>query len=163
MVKRKEEEKVLDVNATMQGTLRFSDPVKLRINGKFEGTLTTKGTLIIGEGAHVTADIVGENISVAGRVKGNMRATKVIDLKPTAVVFGDMETPRLSIELGASFNGKSRMSEGKMSLEELSDYLSIDEDKIMEWVNGGRIPVERKEEGLMFDRQEVETWIGRNA
>jgi len=92
-----------------------------------------------------------------------MRATKMIELKPTAVVLGDMETPRLLIESGASFNGKSRMSQDKMSLEELSDYLSIDEDKIMEWVNGGRIPVERKEEGLMFDRQEVETWIGRNV
>ena len=74
-----------------------------------------------------------------------------------------METSKLSIESGASFNGKSRMSEEKMSLDELSEYLSIDEDKIMEWVNGGRIPVERQEEGLMFDRQEVETWIGRNV
>ncbi len=154
MVKKKEEEKVLDVNATMQGTLKFSDPVKLRINGKFEGALTTKGTLLIGEDAHVTADIIGENISISGWVKGNVRATKMIELKSTAVMLGDMET---------SFNGKSRMSEEKMSLDELSEYLSIDEDKIMEWVNGGRIPVERQEEGLMFDRQEVETWIGRNV
>ena len=29
------EDKVLDVNASMQGTLRFEDPVNLRINGKF--------------------------------------------------------------------------------------------------------------------------------
>ena len=48
MRKRKEEptvhvveDKFLDVNATMQGTLRFDDPVNLRINGKFEGTLDT--------------------------------------------------------------------------------------------------------------------------
>ena len=42
-------EKVLDVNASMQGTLRFDDPVNLRINGKFEGTLDTKGMLMVGE------------------------------------------------------------------------------------------------------------------
>ena len=107
MVKKKEEEKVLDVNATMQGTLKFSDPVKLRINGKFEGALTTKGTLLIGEDAHVTADIIGENISISGWVKGNVRATKMIELKSTAVMLGDMETSKLSIESGASFNGKN--------------------------------------------------------
>ena len=32
-------EKILDVDASMQGTLSFNDPVNLRINGKFEGKL----------------------------------------------------------------------------------------------------------------------------
>ena len=46
-------EKVLDVDATMQGTLTFRDPVNLRINGSFEGNLDTKGNLTIGENATV--------------------------------------------------------------------------------------------------------------
>ena len=35
--KKKLEEKILDVDAAMQGSLTFKDPVNLRINGKFEG------------------------------------------------------------------------------------------------------------------------------
>ena len=70
MVKRREDEKFLDVNAAMQGSLAFSDPVNLRINGKFEGNLTTRGNLIIGSNADVKADIVGENITVGGKSKG---------------------------------------------------------------------------------------------
>jgi len=65
MARRKEEEeKFLDVSAAMQGSLAFSDPVNLRINGKFEGTLTTKGKLVVGRNADVKADIIGENVMV---------------------------------------------------------------------------------------------------
>ncbi|MBU2436877.1 MAG: polymer-forming cytoskeletal protein, partial [Candidatus Omnitrophica bacterium] len=100
MIKRKEEEKILDVNAAMQGSLIFSDPVNLRISGKFNGNLTTKGKLIIGENAEVNADIVGENIAIAGQVKGKIKATRTITLRSTANVSVDIETPKISIEEG---------------------------------------------------------------
>jgi len=50
------EEKFLDVSASMQGTLRFDDPVNLRISGKFEGTLETRGKLYIGAKADIKAN-----------------------------------------------------------------------------------------------------------
>ena len=56
--KSKLEEKVMDVDASMQGSLSFKDPVNLRINGKFEGTLEVRGNLTIGQNAIVLADIV---------------------------------------------------------------------------------------------------------
>jgi cytoskeletal protein CcmA (bactofilin family) len=68
------EEKILDVNASMQGNMIFKDPVNLKINGTFEGTLTTKGNLTIGESAEVKADIIGENIVIAGKVTGDIIA-----------------------------------------------------------------------------------------
>jgi len=48
-------------------------------------------------------------------------------------------------------------------MEELSDYLSIEENKITEWVNGGKIPVEKEGEKLVFDRKKVEDWIARKS
>ncbi|MFH1644925.1 MAG: polymer-forming cytoskeletal protein, partial [Candidatus Omnitrophota bacterium] len=50
------EEKVLDVDASMQGSMVFKDAVNLRINGAFDGSLDTRGKLTIGEGAVVCAD-----------------------------------------------------------------------------------------------------------
>lgn len=158
---RREEDKILDVSAAMQGSLVFSDPVNLRINGKFEGTLTTRGKLIIGKDAQVRANITGENISIAGQVIGNIKATEKLELMATAQVSGDIEVSRLVIENGAVFNGKCKMAEGKISLEELCDYLSIEENKIMEWVESGKIPVESEGDRLLFDRKEVESWISR--
>ncbi len=160
-MRKKEEEKFLDVSASMQGSLMFGDPVNLRINGRFEGTLTTKGKLIIGKDAEIKASIIGENIAVAGLVRGDIKATSQLELNSTAQVIGDIEAARLVIESGAVFNGKCTMTGSKISLEELSDYLAIEENKIMEWVEGGKIPVENEGSKLLFDRKEVETWIAR--
>ncbi|MDD5069202.1 MAG: polymer-forming cytoskeletal protein [Candidatus Omnitrophica bacterium] len=164
MARRKpEEEKILDVNAAMQGSLVFSDPVNLRINGKFEGTLTTKGNLIVGASAQVVADIIGESIVISGKVKGKVKASKMVALTLSSNVIGDIETPKVSIESGAVFNGKLKMPQGKMTLGELSDYLSVEERKIEEWVNNGRIPAEKMGDAFVFDRQEVEVWISQNT
>jgi len=160
-MRKNEDAKILDVSAAMQGSLVFGDPVNLRINGKFEGTLTTRGNLIIGKDAQVKANIIGENISVAGQVIGNIRASEKLELLSTAQVSGEIEISRLVIETGAVFNGKCKMAEGKISLEELCDYLSIEENKIMEWVESGKIPVESEGDKLLFDRKEVESWISR--
>ena len=97
MAKRKIDDKILDVSAAMQGSLTFSDSVNLRINGKFEGTLTTKGNLIIGESAVVTADIVAENLTISGNVRGKIKATENLILTSTAAVYGDIIVPRIAI------------------------------------------------------------------
>lgn len=162
MSKKRDDEKILDVNATMQGNMTFSDPVNLRINGKFEGNLNTKGNLIIGKDAEVNAEIIGENIIVAGKVKGKIKATKILSLSSTAEVLADLETPKVTIEEGAFFNGKCKMPQDKMLLGELSDYLSVEEETIMDWVAKGRIPVQKENEDLLFDRKEVENWINSN-
>ena len=159
MARRKEDDKILDVNAAMQGSLVFSDPVNLRINGKFEGSLNTKGKLTIGQAAEIKADIIGENITISGSVRGNVKATEIVRLLSTAQVIGSIEVPKISIDEGAIFNGKCRTAEARISLEELSDYLSVEEKKIVEWVEGGKIPVEKEGNRLLFDRREVESWI----
>ena len=159
MAKKKIDDQILDVNAAMQGSLIFSDPVNLRINGKFEGTLTTKGKLIIGQSAEVKADIIAESLIISGNVRGKIKATENLSLTSTAQVYGEITVPKIAIEEGAIFIGRCNMPEGKITLEELSEYLSIEESKIAEWVDNGKIPVEREGDKLLFDFKEVETWI----
>src|SRR3989338_8059459 len=103
--KKREVEKMLDVDASMQGTLIFKDPVNLRINGRFEGTLNTKGNLMIGEHAVVNADVIGESIVVAGKVNGNISALKELKLISPACVVGAIKTPLFSVAEGAVLEG----------------------------------------------------------
>ena len=103
--KRKPEEKILDVDASMQGTLSFKDPVNLRINGKFEGTLETKGNLTVGQSAQVYADISGDNIVVGGRVRGRVTAKERLTLLPSAIVEGDIYPAKLNVAEGAILEG----------------------------------------------------------
>ncbi len=74
--KKKIEEKILDVDAAMQGTLKFKEPVNLRINGRFEGTLEIKGNLTIGQTAIVLADIIGDTKKCEALFVGNMATVR---------------------------------------------------------------------------------------
>jgi len=43
------EGEIINIDAGVEGNVKFSGPINLRLNGKFEGELETKGVLIIGE------------------------------------------------------------------------------------------------------------------
>jgi len=161
-------EKVLDVDASMQGTLSFNDPVNLRINGKFEGRLNTKGSLMIGEHANVVADIFGERISIAGKVRGNVKAEKEISLIAPATVMGNIDTPALNVSNGAVINGNIKMggsssgheSRKKMlSVDEVAKYLEIEKDIVSEWADNGRLPGIKEGNSWKFDRSVLERWV----
>ena len=172
MRRRREEEevkeKILDVDASMQGTLIFRDPVNLRINGKFEGKLDTKGTLTIGEHAVVKADINGEYVIIAGKVNGNVKAQKSIKLMAPACVIGDIKTPTLSIADGSVFEGYCNMlpeekitknAAEALSIEEVAKYLEVDKNMVSEWANAGKLPAKREGSNWRFDRAQIEDWI----
>ena len=61
------DDKVINIEAGMQGNLKFTGPVNLRLNGDFEGDLEAKGILTIGEKADVKAKTIkGDSITIAG-------------------------------------------------------------------------------------------------
>ena len=159
MLKKREDEKVLDVNASMQGSLVFSDPVNLRINGKFEGNLKTKGMLQIGEHADIRADIEGEIIDISGRIKGTIMANKKLILNSTAIVQAEITAPALEVKEGAIFEGISRMMNETMELKDISRDLDIEEDKVLEWASTGKIPAIKDGDKWIFERKRIETWV----
>ena len=157
--KKRLEEKILDVDAAMQGTLSFKDPVNLRINGKFEGTLSTRGNLTIGSSAIVFADITGDNIVVGGRVKGKITARERLTLLPTAIVEGDIYPVRLNIAEGAILEGRCAMLHDFLNTEELARYLEVDLKSILDWANSGKVPGLKEGEGWRFERKAIDSWV----
>lgn len=67
-------------------------------------------TVQIGDGAQVEGNIIAEELTVGGRVKGTIRANRV-RLKSTAVVEGDIYHRSLAVEENAQFDGMSRRQE----------------------------------------------------
>ena len=63
--------------------------------------------LLIGEQAVIVGTIVAEKVAVCGRVNGAIFGDSVV-LRSTAHVDGDICSRFLSIEEGASFDGRSR-------------------------------------------------------
>jgi excisionase family DNA binding protein len=167
-----ETEKVLDINATMQGTMVFKDPVNIRISGEFEGKLQTKGTLAIGSNARVKADIEGEDITIAGKVTGNIMATKRLNLIPPAHISGDISTPVLAVSEGAVLNGKCHMSVASdfaatsnkakaMALDEVARYLEVDLSLVEEWASQKKIPAVKENNAWKFQKQDIDNWLAK--
>ncbi len=158
-LRKKIEDKLLDVDASMQGSLSFKDPVNLRINGKFDGTLEVRGNLTIGSTATVRADIIGDDITIAGRVKGKVVAKDKLTLLPTAIIEGEIYPAKLNIADGAIFDGKCYMLHDFLSAEELARYLEVDLKSIMEWASSGKIPGAREGEDWRFERKNIDAWV----
>ena len=157
--KKKVIEKILDVDASMHGNLSFKDPVNLRINGRFEGNLNTRGSLTIALTANVFADIFGDDIVIAGKVKGKIKARLSLTLLPTAVVEGEIYPAKLNISEGAIFDGRCFMIGDFLNTEELARYLEVDMDSILDWVNQGKMPVIHDGGDLKFERKAIDGWI----
>lgn len=159
-------EKWLEVDASMTGTLTFKDPVNLKINGRFEGTLDTKGNLSIGEKAQVKATIQGESITIHGTVDGHVNATTRIELLAGAKVTGRVSTPRLVMQDGAVLHGTVEMMGGRsdnawLTIEELARYLEVDVATVTQWAQGGRLPARREGDQWRFERVKVEEWLAQ--
>jgi len=163
------ENKILDVDASMQGNMVFKDPVNLRINGTFEGGLDTRGHLTIGENAVVKANIKGETVRIAGSVSGDIDATVSLTIVPPAKVIGNIKAPILAIEEGAIFEGTSRMTKGKemkglsdkdtLTTDEVAKYLEVDNSLILNWATEGKLPGVKEKNTWRFERATLDSWI----
>jgi cytoskeletal protein CcmA (bactofilin family) len=114
MTSKKKEEDVkafLGKGAEFNGKLIFSGIV--RIDGDFHGAILGGGTLVVGEGAHIEADINVENIVVSGDVRGQIEVKERIEIYPPGRVFGNVTTALFIIKEGAVFEGTSHMDGSK--------------------------------------------------
>lgn len=102
---------LLGKGSEFQGKLTFEGSV--RIDGRFTGEIFTDGTLIIGEGAQVQAEIRVGSIAIYGNVTGNVTANDAVELHAPASLRGNIASPALHIDKGVFFDGACQMTTGK--------------------------------------------------
>ena len=95
----------------------------VRIDGRFEGEITTRDTLIIGECAVIKGSITGGMILSSGKVEGNIVASKKVQLLNRAVLIGDVHAPSFSVEEGVIFQGLCDMGIGQLEDMGKSDFM----------------------------------------
>lgn len=83
-------------------------PGDIRIDGTFEGRLQSKGRVVVGETAVIKGDILCDNVDLWGKVEGNIYVKDTLALKEGCVVNSNLHIKRLSVELGATFNGNCK-------------------------------------------------------
>jgi cytoskeletal protein CcmA (bactofilin family) len=98
----------IDDATEIDGKYRCTGTVML--NARFKGEIVSTGTLIIGDKATVEANIDAVVVVVSGEVIGKLVATERVELRASATLVGDIESPVLVIEEGARFDGQCRCS-----------------------------------------------------
>jgi cytoskeletal protein CcmA (bactofilin family) len=80
-----------------------------RIDGTLEGSISSKGKIVVGSSGKVKGEIVCQNADISGDIKAKIVVHELLTLKSTAVLNGDIFTKKLAIEPGAYFTGTCNM------------------------------------------------------
>ncbi len=102
---------VNSISRISYGTIFKGDiisPSDIRIDGTFDGKVQSKGRVVIGESAVIKGDIICNDIDLWGKVDGNVFVKNTLALKEGCVITGNLNIRRLSVELGATFNGNCK-------------------------------------------------------
>jgi len=100
---------VLGSGIAWKGSISGSGGV--RIEGTFEGDISLRGMLVVGETGRVTCEHVRANVViVAGGLQGNITAEKV-EIRSTGRIWGDVVAAAFATEEGAFLRGQIRMEE----------------------------------------------------
>ena len=111
----------LGEDALFKGELSFKGT--LCIDGKFEGQIKTGDMLIVSETGDIEANIEAGTVVCKGTIKGNVTASRKVEMHPSSKIIGNVTSPSLSIEVGAKVEGSIDMSnKGKVKTINLNEH-----------------------------------------
>jgi len=87
----------------------------LRIDGQVKGQINADGDVTLSPQSQVDADIRAQNVSVAGRFKGNILVKGKAHLARGGRIDGNISSKTLVVEEGGIFHGQSNMDAGASS------------------------------------------------
>jgi cytoskeletal protein CcmA (bactofilin family) len=81
----------------------------LCIEGIIKGKVECRGSVVVGQGGKVKADITAENAFIGGEVNGNITTQNRLEITSAGRVKGNIETSCMVIAEGAFFEGSCHM------------------------------------------------------
>ena len=97
----------LGPNVTIDGTIGGSEAVL--IEGTVHGKINLTSDLRIGTKARVEAQVHAKNVTIEGRLNGDVSADDRVELIASATVDGNIKAPKIIVAEGAKFRGNVDM------------------------------------------------------
>jgi cytoskeletal protein CcmA (bactofilin family) len=98
---------IVGAAAKLEGTVVSAG--SLRIDGQVKGQIQADGDVTLSPQSQVEADIRAQNVSVAGRFKGNIIVKGKAHLARGGRIEGNITSKTLVVEEGGVFHGQSLM------------------------------------------------------
>jgi cytoskeletal protein CcmA (bactofilin family) len=95
----------------IDGTVSGSEPVV--VEGTIKGRINVTSDLRIGTKARVEATVHAKNVTVEGKLTGDVSADERVELVAGATVDGNIKAPKIVVAEGARFRGAVDMGSAK--------------------------------------------------
>ena len=99
---------IIGAGTVIEGDIKSDGDI--RIDGTLNGSLSTKGKLVLGATGMVDGEVACQNADISGTINGKIKVSELLSLKTTSKLTGDITTNKLSIEPGANFSGSCAMA-----------------------------------------------------
>ena len=89
-----------------------------RIDGTIEGSVDSRGPVVVGESGVVRGGVRGTDVVIAGQVYGDVSCTGHLEILAKGKVEGDIDSKSMRIETGGVFCGTSRMGQERQASDD---------------------------------------------
>jgi cytoskeletal protein CcmA (bactofilin family) len=101
---------VIGKNLRIKGELSGMEP--LHIAGSITGTISLAGSLVtVGADGEAIAQITVGNLTVIGKVRGNIKAEDRVEIRAGGSVLGEITAQRIHVEDGAFLQGRVHLQD----------------------------------------------------
>ena len=111
---------IIGSGTTIEGKIRTQG--NIRVDGKMIGELHAAENVAVGLTGEIEGNINGRNVTIGGKIRGNIIAVDKLVFEGKAVVRGDIRAARLVIDEGAVFDGKISMSDARTTGHDIQRY-----------------------------------------
>ena len=96
---------------------RLVVPQSLRVEGEFRGELEIGASVFVSDSGSIEAPIRARTVEIHGAVVGDVVASREVVIFASGRLHGDVESPSVVVERGATFNGRVRMYRPERSVQ----------------------------------------------
>ena len=97
----------IGANIVIEGTITGTE--QMVIEGTVRGSVNLQADVLIGTKARIEATVHARNVTVEGRLTGDISADDRVELVASATVDGNIKAPKIIVAEGAKFRGSVDM------------------------------------------------------
>jgi cytoskeletal protein CcmA (bactofilin family) len=97
----------IGANVVIEGTITGSEPIV--IEGTVRGSVNLAADVLVGTKARIEATVHARNVTVEGKLTGDISADDRVELVAGATVDGNIKAPKIVVAEGAKFRGNVDM------------------------------------------------------
>jgi cytoskeletal protein CcmA (bactofilin family) len=110
------------------------------LSGTLDGTLTTRGRVVIGERGMLLGNLKADSVVVLGHLEGDVESTGHLEIGSRGKILGDVTMTSFSVQSGGVFRGSSRMRESVQDASVGSTPLALPEKPVTRTLRGVAAP-----------------------